>query len=190
VTILAMLASVAIQPILTVYIAEMTGGSSSAPMISGVLFSLPAIAFVFTATSWVRTGQRVGFTTVLQWGLLGAGLSGVALYFAHTVYWFALFFFAQGIFLAALRPVTSAIISEEVDESFRGRAFGLQQSALTFGGLIGPMIAGLMSAQFGHASPFFLIGALLLIGAVYLRYRQQKELKEASCPTSATPGKS
>lgn len=174
ITILAMLASVSIQPILTVYVGEITANAGSATMISGILFALPAIAFVATAGRWVRLGEKRGYLPVIRIGLVGAGIVGGALWATRNIYLFGLLFFVQGIFIAALRPVSSAIISEEIESSFRGRAFGMQQSAQTFGGLIGPLLAGFFGARFGHASLFLLIGLLLIAGAGYLKMTDAK----------------
>jgi len=181
ITVLAMLGTVSIQPILTVYVGELAADPSRATALSGIIYALPSLALVLTANSWVRIGQRRGYDTAVLWALVGSGTLGIALGLVRSLFLFGILFFLQGVCLAGLRPVTGAIISEQVEEEFRGRAFGMQQAANTIGGLIGPTIAGLVSTHLGNASVFWAIGLMLVAGGVYLRLHERKlELQERS----------
>ena len=173
ITILAMIGSVSIQPILAVYISQLAASPERATTISGIIFALPGLALMLTANLWVRQGQKRGYGNVVQVALMGAGVLGVALALAGSLTVFAVLFFLQGACLAGLRPVSSAIIAEEVEEEFRGRAFGMQQAANTIGGLSGPMIAGFVSSKMGTPAVFWVIGLLLSAGALYLRFQEQ-----------------
>lgn len=172
ITLLAVVGSLAIQPILALYVAELSGSASTS--LSGLIFSLPGIAFVLSANRWVRLGQHRGYSWVVQVGLLGAALTGVLLSLAGSIANFALLFFAQGVFIAGLRPVAAAIISEEVEERVRGQAFGMQQSATTLGGLFGPIVAGAVGSLLGKGAVFAAIGMLLFLGALLLRLHERR----------------
>lgn len=163
---LAMVATMTVQPILAIYIAELAKSSST--LISGFIFSMPGLAFVLTATGWVRVGERLGFHTVSRWALIGTALFGIALAFAPSVWFFAVLFFLQGVFLGALRPVSSAIISNDIDPAFHGRAFGLQSSAQTLGGMIGPLITGLVTARLHMSAVFWVTSLLIACGTITL----------------------
>lgn len=174
ITVLAMIGTVSIQPILTVYVGELVADPSKATAMSGVIYALPGLALMLTANGWVRFGQRRGYDTAVLCALLGSGALGVALGFVRSLVLFSVLFFLQAVCLAGLRPVSGAIISEHVEEEFRGRAFGMQQAANTIGGLIGPTLAGLVSARLGNASVFWTIGLILMAGAMYLRLHERK----------------
>ncbi|MBN1593987.1 MAG: MFS transporter, partial [Candidatus Coatesbacteria bacterium] len=132
----------------------------------GVIFALPPIALILTAHTWTRFGERWGYHRGIQIGLVGAGLCGLALVFAHSIWVFAAVFFITGIFLASLNPSTGAIICTKVDPAFRGRAYGMQSSATMFGHLIAPLAATWIAAEFGLPSVFIFIGISALAGSL------------------------
>lgn len=173
ITVLAMIGSVSLQPLITLYISQLAESPERATTISGMIFALPGLALILTANAWVQQGQRRGYGNVVQAALLGAGIFGIGLAISGSLIVFALFFFLQGVCLAGLRPVSAAIIAEEVEEEFRGRAFGMQQAANTIGGLSGPMVAGFVSSRWGPPAAFFVIGVILAVGAVYLRVHEE-----------------
>lgn len=173
ITVLAMIGSVSLQPVITLYISQLAESPERATTISGMIFALPGLALMLTANAWVQQGQRRGYGNVVQAALLGAGIFGIGLAISGSLIVFALFFFLQGVCLAGLRPVSAAIIAEEVEEEFRGRAFGMQQAANTIGGLSGPMVAGFVSSRWGPPAAFFVIGVILAVGAVYLRVHEE-----------------
>ncbi len=177
ITLLGTLGSLAVQPILAIYVAELAGSDSTS--LSGVVFSLPGVAFVLTAGRWVRAGQRLGYSRVVFGALLGAAVSGVLLSLAGSVLAFSLLFFVQGVFIAGLRPVAAAIVSEEVDERVRGQAFGMLQSATTLGGLVGPIVAGSVGRLFGTGAVFAAVGFLLAVGSFALRLRGRRRNRPA-----------
>lgn len=171
ITFLAMLATIAVQPILAIYVGELSASPSTT--VSGIIFSIPGLAFVVAAGRWVRVGERFGHRTAVQWAIAGSALFGVALSFVHTLFGFAVLFFGQGLFLAGLRPAASAIISTEVESSFQGRAFGMQSSANMLAGMFGPLISGWVSGAWGTSSVFWVIGLLLIVGGVLLRFLER-----------------
>ncbi len=186
ITFLAMLASISVQPILVIYMNELAGSPNTA--LSGLAFSLPGLAFVVSAGTWVRHGEKRGFNTVVRWALLGTALFGFALWAVNSVVVFMLLFFAQGIFLAGLRPAASAIISNEIDQEFHGRAFGMQSSATTLGGMVGPLIAGAVSSYFGNASVFWSTSLILLLGATLLHIFDRRERARGPTPPDRSVG--
>lgn len=167
ITFLAMVASISVQPVLAIYMTELTHNPSTA--LSGLIFSMPGLAFVISAAMWVRHGEIRGFHTIVQWALLGTAFFGVLLSLVDSVVVFMLLFFLQGIFLAGLRPAASAIISNEIEPEFHGRAFGMQSSAVTLGGMIGPLVAGVVSSHLGIAAVFWTTSVIMLVGAFVLR---------------------
>jgi DHA1 family multidrug resistance protein-like MFS transporter len=83
---------------------------------------------------------------------------------------FGLVYFLSGLWIAAVQPGTAALTCTKVDESFRGRAYGIQQSAGTLGALMAPIAAGKIGGAFGLRSIFLFTGACLLIGAAFFKW--------------------
>jgi DHA1 family multidrug resistance protein-like MFS transporter len=160
-------ATSAIQPMLAVYLASMPG--DAAKWLSGVIFSLPGIAFVIMAGFWTRLGERKGFTRLIPMALVLSAVAAFSLSFAGTMSSFAILYFALGMFVAALRPSAAALIATRVEDSFQGMAFGMQQSAFTFGGFVGPVFSGVVGAATDTRWLFAWIGVVLTLSSVWLR---------------------
>lgn len=185
ITIVSMFGNVAVQPTLALYVQELSGSSSTA--LTGVIFSLPGLALVLSASLWVRMGQRIGYRVVMRRALLGAAVIALGMPFIRSIVWFGAVYFLHGLFIAALRPSSSAMISTEVENSFHGRAFGMQQSATTLGGMFGPTLAGVVTGVFGLGSVFWLVGVVLSAGAVALYFLDREGSRgSASLETKAS----
>ena len=141
--------------------------------ISGAIFSLPGIAFVLAAYRWTNMGEHRGFDKPILAGFIGAGIAMTLLSLAPNLWAFGAGYFVYGIFAAALAPSAACLIATNIPEEFRGRAYGVQQSAGMLGGLIGPLVAGWVGGQYGLGYIFLFTGAVSLIGAFYLGRRFQ-----------------
>lgn len=160
-------ATSAIQPMLAVYLTGMPGNPPK--WLSGVIFSLPGIAFVIMAGFWTRLGERRGFTRLIPLALVLSAMAAFSLSFAGTMTSFAVLYFLLGVFVAALRPSAAALIATRVEDSIQGMAFGMQQSAFTFGGFVGPVFSGIVGAATDTRWVFIWIGVVLALASVWLR---------------------
>lgn len=158
----------AVAPMLALHLAAL-GGGQSPDWVTGVVFALPAVAFVLTARLWTKLGESWGYDRVIVVGLLGGAAVTIVLVFAHNVMVFGTLYFLAGIWLAAISPATAAVICLKVDENFRGRAYGMQSSATMFGALLFPIAAGQIGAAFGLNSIFLMISASFIVGSFVFR---------------------
>ena len=152
----------AFQPFLTLHLENITGGH--AVKLAGLVFSLPSLAFLLSAQPWTRLGERWGFQRSIYIGLVGAAMCGFALSAVRQVFAFSAIFFVTGVFLAAFSPSCGAIVCSKVEESFRGRAYGMLYSAGTLGAFVASMAAGPFAAAYGIPSIFAASGGLLVVG--------------------------
>lgn len=175
-----------LQPMLAMYLGELQG--DAAKWLSGVVFSLPGLAFVLTAGLWTRLGEIRSYEDIIPVGLVLSGLTAISLSFARTLGSFSVMYFVLGAFIAALRPSASALIAVRVDDSYQGLAYGMQQSAFMLGGFVGPVFSGVVAGLTGTRWLFTWVGVALLCGAVWLRHlvagweapRRQSALERAS----------
>lgn len=154
-----------INPILALHLSKINGNGSPV-WLSGLIFSLPPLALMLTAHAWTRFGERSGYERGIHIGLLGAAATALLLTFVHSVWLFAVGFFASGVFLAAIWPSTSALIVTRVHDEFRGRAYGMHQSATMLGTLIAPIAATRIAGAFGLPSVFAFVGLVAFAGAM------------------------
>ncbi len=152
-----------IEPVITLYIAELNHSSTNASLISGIVFSLAGIANVLFAPLWGRTSDRIGFRKVLLVGLSGGTIWTLMQLPFENVYAFSAIRFFYGAFFCAVYPAINGLIVKSSDQSFRGRAFGLNQTANQVGNMAGPLVGGLVASMTSIHGVFWVTGVLLMI---------------------------
>ncbi|MGP7817317.1 MFS transporter [Niallia sp. 01092] len=167
-----------IEPILPLYIVELGGSSDKASLIAGFVFSLPGLASALIAPYWGKWADKVGFDRVLFIGLLGGGLGTLAQIIFSDIWGFSITRFVFGIFFCAVFPALNGLVVKSTDADFRGRAFGLNQTANQMGGMIGPMIGGFIGGILPVQSVFVITG-MLLLAATGLAYWKANDLNPA-----------
>lgn len=155
----------AVNPILALYLSQINGESTPV-WLSGLVYSLPPVALMLTAHLWTSFGRRSGYERGIQIGLIGAGVTAALLAFVHSIWMFAAVYFFSGIFLAAIWPSTSSLIVTKVHAEFRGRAYGMHQSATMLGTLIAPLAATRIAGMYGLASVFVFAALVAFVGAL------------------------
>lgn len=154
-----------LQPVLTLYVADLQGKIEGSVLSSGVIFSLSGIAMIVAAPYWGRWGQKHGYRSTLLIALVGAGLLTIVQVFPDNLTSFSALRFAIGLFMAGILPSCNAIVVENTTADFRGRAFGLTTSANQFGSMIGPLLGGFLSGIVSIPFTFVLTGILLILNA-------------------------
>ncbi|MBW7462284.1 MFS transporter, partial [Paenibacillus sepulcri] len=102
---------------------------TSASLSSGIIFSAVGIATVLMSPRWGKWGSRMGYGKMLFIGLLGGGIGNLLQFFVTNYIGFGILRFGYGLFFAAVYPSINAMIVQNTDAAFRGRAFSLNQSA-------------------------------------------------------------
>ncbi|OUM98387.1 MAG: hypothetical protein BAA04_00505 [Firmicutes bacterium ZCTH02-B6] len=154
-------ASMGVQPVLVLHLEALLGHAAS-PFLSGLILALPGLALFLSATRWVGLLDRYPLQHVAFIAFVGAGAGYILCGLLGYIWAFVPLFFLASVFAAAFRPVGAAVVTLDVPEHFRGRAFALQTSATTMGGLIGPLVSGVTADWLGRAAVFVVLGVALL----------------------------
>ncbi|QRG70594.1 MFS transporter [Brevibacillus choshinensis] len=160
-----------LEPLLTVYVLQLGAAEQDASLSSGIIFSAIGIATVLAAPRWGRVGSKIGYTKVLFFGLVGGGVGSVLQSFFTNLYGFGILRFLYGLFFAAVYPAINALIVKVIEPDFRGRAFGLNQSAIQIANMIGPVLGGFLGGMLSTRFIFIVNGAALLLTALYIKYQ-------------------
>ncbi|WP_035485268.1 MFS transporter [Alicyclobacillus contaminans] len=170
-----------IEPVLPLYIAEIGGSLNNASLLAGIVFSIAGIASVLFAARWGRLADRIGFRRVLLVGLMGGALGNIAQIPFHEIWGFSGIRFLYGAFFCAVFPALNGLVVQQTRSEFRGRAFGLNQTANQAGTLLGPLAGGALGSAFGPHSVFLVTGLLLLVttGMAYFGQRAWSSSKAA-----------
>lgn len=163
-----------IEPILPLYIIKLVGSTKNASFLAGAVFSLPGIASIIFGPYWGKWADKVGFNKILFIGLLGGGLGTLAQVIFSNIWGFSAMRFIFGIFFCAVFPAINGLIVKSTTEDFRGRAFGLGQTANQVGGMLGPMLGGFIGGILPITFVFILTGILLLAATVLAQVSKKR----------------
>ena len=150
-----------VEPVITLYIEQLSHSATNASLVSGIVFSLTGIANVVFAPLWGRTADRIGFTRTLFFGLLGGTIGTLMQLPFHNIYAFATVRFMYGAFFCAVYPAINGLIVKATATDFRGRAFGLNQTANQIGNMVGPLVGGVVGTAYSIHGVFWVTGTLL-----------------------------
>jgi len=112
-----------------------------------------------------RIGDRVGRRRTYALGLGVVAVLLLAVPFCHSLWLLALDFIGLGIGYAFVLPAWNSILLRLLPADIRGAGLGILMTVEGMGGVIGPLVGGLLW-QWSHPSaPFYLSGGLLLLAS-------------------------
>lgn len=152
-----------LQPILTLYVAELHHSMDNVIMLSGMVFSLGGFAGAISAPLWGRYGQSHGFFRTMCITLAGTGFILIIQSIPSTLTPFAILQFVCGLFYAGVYPSINSILVKKSPDEQRGRIFGLMFAAQQIGSTIGPLVGGFIGTFFGLKFVFIFAGILMFI---------------------------
>lgn len=152
-----------LQPILTLYVAELHHSMDNVIMLSGMVFSLGGFAGAISAPLWGRYGQSHGFFRTMCITLAGTGFILIIQSIPSTLTPFAILQFVCGLFYAGVYPSINSILVKKSPAEQRGRIFGLMFAAQQIGSTIGPLVGGFIGTFFGLKFVFIFAGILMFI---------------------------
>ncbi len=161
-----------LEPLITIYVKGLGVSSSSASLSAGIVFSAVGVATLIMAPRWGKIGSRIGFGKVLLIGLIGSGIGNILQFLLENIWGFGMLRFGYGLFFAAVMPSINALIVRVTPSDFRGRAFGLNQSASQIATMAGPLVGGLLGSFLDIRYIFIINGLLLLFCALYVARRK------------------
>ena len=159
-----------LQPLTSLYVAELQGNLTGVSLIVGVIFGLSGSASAIAAPLWGRAGQSRGSYRILVSAFAGAGFFNLGQALVGDIFQFGALQFLVGLFLIGVFPSINVIALGATEANFQGRVFGLTNAANQFGSMVGPLVGGFVSSLVGIRSVYFLTGATLLLLGGYVYY--------------------
>lgn len=167
-TFVMQLALMSIQPIITVFITQLSSDMAHIALISGAVFAASGIASMLAAPKLGKISDRIGPQKVLLAALVAAGIIFIPQAYVSNYWQLGILRFLLGLATAGLLPSINSLIRQNMPDLLTGRAFGYNQSAQFLGMFGGSVFGGQIAAAFGIQSLFFLTGALLLGNALWV----------------------
>ncbi len=162
---LLLFANMSVEPIITVYVAQLHPLQGNAVLTAGLVMAASAVGSVIAAPWLGRLADQIG-----HWKLIVGCLTACALLLIPqalvTQSWQLIGLrFLMGIALAGLLPAITATIRHSVPLSAAGTILGYSTSAQYAGQVLGPLAGGFVGGQIGMRSVFLLTTAVMASGA-------------------------
>jgi MFS family permease len=162
---LLMVANMSIEPIITIYIAELVS-EPHVTTAAGITMSATALGSILSASRLGKLADRIGHWTVITAGLAAAAFLLIPQAFVTEVWQLVGLRFLMGVALGGLLPCIAAVIRHSAPEGTSGRYLGLSTSAQYAGQVVGPVAGGFFAGHFGMRAVFFGTAALMALGAL------------------------
>lgn len=155
-------ASTTIQPIVSLFVAQLSGGRQ-VDLLSGVVTAAPGLAALLLSPLFGRVIDHHGSKIVLICGLWAATITLIPLLMVKDVQWLIGLRFIFGMSDAAIIPAYQTMMAEVAGENEFGQVFSYSQSFQAFGNVVGPLLGSVVASAFGYNSVFALTLVLELL---------------------------
>ncbi|HTW72628.1 MAG TPA: MFS transporter [Acetobacteraceae bacterium] len=164
---LLMLANMSIEPIITVYVAQLMPAGGDVVLTAGLGMAAAAIGSVLAAPRLGRMADRIGHWNVIIMCLLACGVLLIPQAFVTNRWQLIGLRFLMGISLAGLLPAIAATIRHSVPQGAAGTILGYNTSAQYAGQVLGPVAGGFVGGHIGMRAVFLATTVIMFGGAAF-----------------------
>lgn len=165
-----------VEPIITVYITQLSQNTNHVALLAGITFSASGLANIISAPRLGKLSDKIGAHKVILAALVAAGIIFIPQAFVKSPWQLMCLRFLLGLTSAGLIPSVNILVKKITPPNITGRVFGFTMSAGYLGVFGGAVLGGQVAAWFGIRYVFFITSALLLINAVWVYFKMYKKL--------------
>jgi MFS family permease len=164
---LLMFANMSIEPIITVYVAQLVADPSHVTIMAGLVMSAAALGSILSASRLGKLADRIGHWNVIIGCLAVSALLLVPQAFLSAGWQLVVLRFLMGLSLGGLLPCVASVIRHNVPDRVVGTMLGYSTSAQYAGQVAGPLMGGFVGGHFGMQAVFIGTAALMAAGATF-----------------------
>ncbi len=179
ISLLVQVANFTIQPLLALYVNELTKTESVA-FLAGLAFSATGFGNLLATRNWGKLGDRIGHDKVIMMLLIGGAILFIPQGLVTSLWQLVLLRFLFGMAAGGIIPCMAAYIRQVAPISIQGEVQGYNVSFRFLGNVIGPAIGGIISGYIGISSVFFVTSAILFSAFLLLWWSTKKDSEASS----------
>jgi MFS family permease len=161
---LLMLANMSIEPIITVYVAQLVP-QAHVIFVSGLVMAASALGAVVSSSRLGHLADRIGYRPVISACLGAAAILLIPQAFVTAGWQLILLRFLMGLALGGLVPCIAAVIRHIVPQEMLSGALGYSISSQYAGQVLGPLSGGFIGGHIGMSAVFLITSGLMGVGA-------------------------
>lgn len=162
---LLMVANMSIEPIITVYVAQLVE-PSRVTFVSGLVMSATALGSALSSSQLGKLADRIGHWRLIIACLAMAALLLIPQAFVISSWQLIVLRLLMGLALGGLLPCIATVIRHNVPETIAGGILGYSVSAQFVGQVLGPIGGGFVGGHIGMRAVFLGTSVLMAAGAV------------------------
>jgi MFS family permease len=166
---LLMLANMSIEPIITLYVAQIVADPARVTIVAGIVMSAAALGNILSASRLGKLADRIGHQNVIIGCLAVSALLLIPQAFVFAGWQLVILRFLMGLSLGGLLPCVASVIRHNVPERVVGTMLGYSISSQYAGQVAGPLLGGFVGGHFGMRAVFIGTAVLMAAGAAYNR---------------------
>ncbi len=163
--VLLMIANMSIEPIITVYVAQLVE-PPRVTFYAGLAMAAGALGSILSSSQLGRLADRIGHWTVI---IICLAISAALLLpqaFVVNGWQLIVLRFLMGLALGGLLPCIASVIRHNVPETIAGSILGYSVSSQYVGQVIGPLGGGFVGGHIGMRAVFLGTSVLMAVGAI------------------------
>lgn len=155
---------------------------------SGLLLSALTITSGLSQFPGGWIGDRLSQPIVIAVGLVGVGLTALAVGLSPVYYSMLAILILMGIFAGAYHPSAVSLLSSHYEPTRRGKVIALHMVGGSIGYASGPFLGGLIAEFLGWRFAFILLGlpALVAVPLIFKKFRHLEPMNPSPVGTSLT----
>jgi MFS family permease len=162
---LLMIANMSIEPIITVYVAQLVE-APQVTFVAGLVMSAAAFGSLLSSSHLGKLADRVGHWRIIIICLAVSAVLLIPQAFVVSGWQLILLRFLMGLALGGLLPCIASVIRHNVPDTVTGSMLGYSVSAQYAGQVIGPLAGGFVGGHIGMQAVFLGTSVLMALGAV------------------------
>lgn len=165
-----------VEPIVTIYVDQLSKNSTHVALLAGITFSASGLANILAAPRLGKLSDKVGAHKVILIALVVAGIIFIPQAFVKNPWELMFLRFVLGLAAGGLSPSVNILVKKITPDSITGRIFGFSMAAGYLGIFGGSVLGGQVAAYLGIRYVFFITSALLLINAAWVYFNVYRKL--------------
>jgi DHA1 family multidrug resistance protein-like MFS transporter len=172
--ILTQSSTVIVAPFLSLFVEFLKVNPAHVSLMTGIVFGITGIVNAVFAPFWGKKSDQIGPRKILRRSLTGITLISLPQAFVTNIYQLLILRGGLGVFFSGVIPTINTIIRRLTPENNQGGIFGIFQSGLVIGNIIGPLIGGFLAASLGLRSIFLISTGIFGLALLWERIISRK----------------
>ncbi|CAN5141187.1 multidrug efflux MFS transporter [soil metagenome] len=158
----------AIQPIMPLYVQQLTSATGSIATLSGLTLGVAGVTSAIAAVMLGRLADRIGHKVILISSTVAVGLLYLPMAIAQSPFQLIVMNGLLGVAAGGVMPSANAIVANLTPSQRRGAVYGFLAAATSVGGFVGPLGGAGLAAAVDIRYVFVVTGLLMLLAGLWV----------------------